>query len=159
MTVVGAGPGDPELLTLRAVRAMQAADVILFDEQVSAEVLDFARREAKKILVGKIGGGPSCEQHDSNGLMVALARQGRHVVRLMGGDPLVVAGAAEEIAARRAADVSVVTVPGIGAAQDAAACFAGTLPDATDGRSLADSAFATASAGLLHRRARTAGHR
>ena len=57
---VGAGPGDPELLTLRAVRALQSADVILFDDLVSRDVLDFARREARKMLVGKTGFGPSC---------------------------------------------------------------------------------------------------
>ena len=62
VTLVGAGPGDPELLTLRAVRALQSADVILFDDLVSREVMDFARREARKMLVGKTGFGPSCTQ-------------------------------------------------------------------------------------------------
>ena len=71
-TLVGAGPGDPELLTLRAVRALQSADVILFDDLVSPEVLDFARREAKKMLVGKTGHGPSCRQGEINALMVEL---------------------------------------------------------------------------------------
>ena len=66
--LVGAGPGDPELLTLRAVRAMQSADVILFDDLVSPQVLDFARREAKKMLVGKAGHGPACKQSDINAL-------------------------------------------------------------------------------------------
>ena len=66
MTLVGAGPGDADLLTLKAVRALQAAEVILYDELVSAEVLDFARREAKRILVGKTGHGPSCKQEDIN---------------------------------------------------------------------------------------------
>ena len=74
MTLVGAGPGDPELLTLRAVRALQSADVILIDDLVSAEVLDFARREARKMLVGKTGHGPSCRQGDINALMVKLAQ-------------------------------------------------------------------------------------
>ena len=76
VTLVGAGPGDPELLTLRAVRALQSADVILFDDLVSPEILDFARREAKKMLVGKTGHGPSCKQDEINALMVG-ARQGR----------------------------------------------------------------------------------
>ncbi|MBI3704110.1 MAG: uroporphyrinogen-III C-methyltransferase, partial [Rhizobiales bacterium] len=76
VTLVGAGPGDAELLTLRAVRALQSADVILFDDLVSREVLDFARREARKLLVGKTGFGPSCKQDDINALMVALAKQG-----------------------------------------------------------------------------------
>ena len=68
VTMVGAGPGDPELLTLRAVRALQSADVILFDDLVSRDVLDFARREARKMLVGKTGFGPSCKQEDINAL-------------------------------------------------------------------------------------------
>jgi uroporphyrin-III C-methyltransferase/precorrin-2 dehydrogenase/sirohydrochlorin ferrochelatase len=83
VTLVGAGPGDPELLTLRAVRALQSADVILFDDLVSRDVLDFARREARKMLVGKTGFGPSCKQEDINALMVNLARQGKRVVRLV----------------------------------------------------------------------------
>src|SRR5262249_38828255 len=72
VTLVGAGPGDPELLTLKAVRALQSADVILFDALVDRAVLEFARREAKKMLVGKTGYGPSCKQDDINALMVSL---------------------------------------------------------------------------------------
>jgi len=121
VTLVGAGPGDPELLTLRAVRALQSADVILFDDLVSADVLDFARREAKKMLVGKTGYGPSCKQDEINALMVNLARQGKRVVRLKGGDPLIFARASEEIDACRAAGLAVEVVPGITAAQGAAA--------------------------------------
>ena len=120
VTLVGAGPGDPELLTLRAVRALQSADAILFDDLVSNEVLDFARREAKKILVGKTGFGPSCKQEDINDLMVGLARRGHRVVRLKGGDPLMFARAAEEIDACRDAGIPVEIVPGITAAQGAA---------------------------------------
>ena len=101
VTLVGAGPGDPELLTLRAVRALQSADVILFDDLVSRDVLDFARREASNMLVGKTGFGPSCKQDDINALMVSLAKQGKRVVRLKGGDPLIFGRAAEEIAACR----------------------------------------------------------
>ena len=67
VTLVGAGPGDPELLTLRAVRALQSADVILFDDSCRAEMLEFARREARKMLVGKAGFGPSGQQEDING--------------------------------------------------------------------------------------------
>ncbi len=121
VTLVGAGPGDPELLTLRAVRALQSADVILFDDLVSRDVLDFARREARKMLVGKTGFGPSCKQEDINALMVSLARQGKRVVRLKGGDPLIFGRAAEEIEACRAAKIAVDVVPGITAAQGAAA--------------------------------------
>jgi uroporphyrin-III C-methyltransferase/precorrin-2 dehydrogenase/sirohydrochlorin ferrochelatase len=89
VTLVGAGPGDPELLTLKAVRALQSADVILFDALVDRDVLEFARREAKKMLVGKTGYGPSCKQDEINALMVALAHQGKRVVRLKGGDPMI----------------------------------------------------------------------
>src|SRR4029077_12105827 len=82
VTLVGAGPGDPELLTLRAVRALQSADVILIDDLVAPGVLDFARREAKKMLVGKTGYGPSCKQDEINALMISLAKAGKRVVRL-----------------------------------------------------------------------------
>jgi uroporphyrin-III C-methyltransferase/precorrin-2 dehydrogenase/sirohydrochlorin ferrochelatase len=136
VTLVGAGPGDPELLTLRAVRALQSADVILFDDLVSREVLDFARREAKKMLVGKTGFGPSCKQEDINALMVALARQGKRVVRLKGGDPLIFARASEEIAACRAADITIEVVPGITAAQGAAANLVLPLTDRRQARRL-----------------------
>ncbi len=121
VVLVGAGPGDPELLTLRAVRALQSADVILFDHLVSREILDFARREAKKMLVGKTGHGPSCKQDDINALMVSLAKGGRRVVRLKGGDPMVFGRADEEIAACRAAGIDVDVVPGVTTAQAAAA--------------------------------------
>ena len=129
VTLVGAGPGDPELLTLRAVRALQSADVILFDDLVSREVLDFARREARKMLVGKTGFEPSCKQEDINALMVGLARQGKRVVRLKGGDPLIFGRAAEEIAACEEANIAVDVVPGITAAQGAAAKLGLPLTD------------------------------
>ena len=129
VTLVGAGPGDPELLTLRAVRALQGADVILFDDLVSPDVLDFARREAKKLLVGKTGYGPSCKQDDINALMVSLARRGKRVVRLKGGDPLIFGRAGEEIAACKEAGIVVDVVPGITAAQGAAACLRMPLTD------------------------------
>jgi len=165
VTLVGAGPGDPELLTLRAVRALQSADVILFDDLVSRDVLDFARREARKMLVGKTGFGPSCKQDDINTLMVSLAKQGKRVVRLKGGDPLIFGRAAEEIDACKAANIAVDVVPGITAAQGAAAKLGvpltdrhharrlqyvtghaknGKLPQDLDWRSLADPAATTA---------------
>jgi uroporphyrin-III C-methyltransferase/precorrin-2 dehydrogenase/sirohydrochlorin ferrochelatase len=165
VTLVGAGPGDPELLTLRAVRALQSADVILYDDLVSHEVLDFARREAKKILVGKSGHRASCKQDDINALMVSLAKQGRHVVRLKGGDPLFFARADEEIDIVRSAGITVEIVPGITAAQGAAGRLGlpltgrniarrvqfitghdrlGGLPDDIDWRSLADPGTTTA---------------
>jgi uroporphyrin-III C-methyltransferase/precorrin-2 dehydrogenase/sirohydrochlorin ferrochelatase len=136
VTLVGAGPGDPELLTLRAVRALQSADVILFDDLVSREVLDFARREARKMLVGKTGFGPSCKQDDINALMVGLAKQGKRVVRLKGGDPLIFGRAAEEIAACQAANIAVEVVPGITAAQGAAATLGLALTDRKHARRL-----------------------
>ncbi|BAT57512.1 siroheme synthase [Variibacter gotjawalensis] len=120
VTLVGAGPGDPELLTLRAVRALQSADVILIDDLVAPEVLDFARREAKKMLIGKTGHGPSCKQDEINALMVTLARAGKRVVRLKGGDPMVFGRAGEEIDACAAAGIAVEIVPGVTAAQGAA---------------------------------------
>src|SRR5262249_18042741 len=134
VVLVGAGPGDPELLTLRAVRALQSADVILFDNLVSPEVLDFARREAKKMLVGKSGSGPSCRQQDINALMVKLAKSGKRVVRLKGGDPLIFGRAAEEIAACKAAQVPVELVPGITAAQGAAAVLGFPLTERAHAR-------------------------
>jgi uroporphyrin-III C-methyltransferase/precorrin-2 dehydrogenase/sirohydrochlorin ferrochelatase len=120
VVLVGAGPGDPELLTLRAVRALQSADVILFDDLVAAEILDFARREAKKMLVGKTGHALSCKQDDINALMISLAKAGRRVVRLKGGDPMIFGRADEEIAACRSAGIAVEVVPGITTAQGAA---------------------------------------
>jgi uroporphyrin-III C-methyltransferase/precorrin-2 dehydrogenase/sirohydrochlorin ferrochelatase len=164
VTLVGAGPGDPELLTLRAVRALQSADVILFDDLVSRDVLDFARREAKKMLVGKTGHAPSCKQDDINALMISLAKAGRRVVRLKGGDPMIFGRADEEIAACRAAGLSIDVVPGITTAQGAASRLLvsltrrakarrvqyitghgrdGKLPADTDWASVADAAVTT----------------
>ena len=120
VVLVGAGPGDPELLTLRAVRALQSADVILFDDLVAPDILDFARREARKMLVGKTGHKVSCRQDDINALMISLARSGRRVVRLKGGDPMIFGRADEELAACRAAGITVEVVPGITTAQGAA---------------------------------------
>lgn len=113
VTFVGAGPGDAELLTLKAVRALQAADVILFDDLVSDEVLELARREAKRILVGKRAGRPSCKQHEINDMMVSLAKAGRSVVRLKSGDPMIFGRAGEEIARLTAEGIAYDVVPGI----------------------------------------------
>jgi uroporphyrin-III C-methyltransferase/precorrin-2 dehydrogenase/sirohydrochlorin ferrochelatase len=136
VTLVGAGPGDPELLTLRAVRALQSADVILIDDLVAPAILDFARREAKKMLVGKTGYGPSCKQDEINTLMIGLAKAGRRVVRLKGGDPMIFARAGEEIAACRAARIPVEVVPGITAAQGAASRLKVSLTHRHDARRL-----------------------
>jgi uroporphyrin-III C-methyltransferase / precorrin-2 dehydrogenase / sirohydrochlorin ferrochelatase len=105
VTVVDAGSGDADLLTLRAVRALQLADVILFDERVSHDVLDFARREARKLLVTRGGFRRSGETDDVDALMTGLAKMGKHVVRLTGGEPSgsLQGKAAEETAASSAA--------------------------------------------------------
>lgn len=159
VTLVGAGPGDAELLTLKAVRVLQSADVILFDALVSDDVLDLARREAKRMLVGKRGGRPSCRQDDINALMIKLARQGRHVVRLKAGDPMIFGRAGEEIEQLEAHGIPVSIVPGITSASAMAASLGvslthrdrahsvrfvtgharnGALPDGFDTRGLAD---------------------
>ena len=112
ITLVGAGPGDPELLTLRAVRALQSADIILIDNHLSPDMLDFARREAKTVQVGKTGSS----RPDEITLMIALAKAGRRVARLKGGGSL--AFGREEIAACRSAGLAVEVVPGVAAAAD-----------------------------------------
>jgi uroporphyrin-III C-methyltransferase/precorrin-2 dehydrogenase/sirohydrochlorin ferrochelatase len=134
VTLVGAGPGDPELLTLRAVRALQSADVILIDDLVPPAILDFARREAKKMLVGKTGHGPSCRQEEINAMMIALASRGRRVVRLKGGDPLIFSRSSEEIEACRRAGIPLEVVPGITAAQGAASRLQVSLTDRSRAR-------------------------
>lgn len=113
VTLVGAGPGDPSHLTIKAIRAMQSADVILYDDLVSPEVLELARREAKRITVGKRGGKSSCDQSDINAMMLKLAKQGKKVVRLKSGDPMIFGRAGEEIAMLESHGVSVTVVPGI----------------------------------------------
>ena len=116
VVMVGAGPGDPELLTVKALRALQSADVIMYDRLVGADILELGRREALRVLVGKTGGGKSCRQSDINERMVAFALEGKRVVRLKGGDPMVFGRANEEIAACKAAGVAISSVPGITAA-------------------------------------------
>src|SRR5262249_39061233 len=109
VTRVGAGPGAPELLPLRAVRALQSADLLLIDDPPPPEMLDFARREAKTVLVGKTG--PSCRENEVAALMIALAKAGARVVRLKGGGSPIFGCAAEEIAACRGARLAVQAVP------------------------------------------------
>ncbi|WP_246710354.1 siroheme synthase CysG [Martelella soudanensis] len=159
VTLVGAGPGDPELLTLKAMRALQSADVILFDDLVSPEILELARREARRMLVGKRGGRTSCRQEDINRMMLDLARAGRRVVRLKSGDPSIFGRSGEEIAALKEAGIPVSVIPGITAASALAAgtntslthrdCAQsvrfvtghskkGALPDDVDWRAIAD---------------------
>ena len=163
--LVGAGPGDPELLTLKAVRALRAADVVLYDDLVSAAVLDFARREAKRLLVGKTGYGPACKQTEINALMVTYANEGKRVVRLKSGDPMIFGRAGEEMAELRAAGVAFDVIPGVSTVQAAAARLKvslthrdhakrlqlvtghsrdGRLPDNLDWNALADPGATTA---------------
>lgn len=163
--LVGAGPGDAELLTVKALRALRAAEVILYDALVSDAVLACAPAGAEKIAVGKKGHGPSFKQSEINRLMITLALQGKRVLRLKGGDPLVFSRAGEEIAAARAAGIAVEIIPGISAAQAAAAALGvplthrdaarrlqfvtghdreGALPSDIDWRALADPAATTA---------------
>jgi uroporphyrin-III C-methyltransferase/precorrin-2 dehydrogenase/sirohydrochlorin ferrochelatase len=129
ITLVGAGPGDPELLTLKAVRALQSATVILYDHLIGPDVLELARREARRVPVGKSGHGPSCKQFDINARLVELALAGENVVRLKGGDPLIFGRATEEIDACRAAGVEVSVIPGISAAQGAGASLLMSLTE------------------------------
>ena len=121
VTLVGAGPGDAEFLTLKAVRALQSADVILFDDLVDDAVLELARREAKRLLVGKRGGRESCRQEDINEMMVNLARQGKHVVRLKSGDPMIFGRAGEELARLQRENIPAAVVPGVTSASAMAA--------------------------------------
>jgi uroporphyrin-III C-methyltransferase/precorrin-2 dehydrogenase/sirohydrochlorin ferrochelatase len=121
VALVGAGPGDPELLTLKALRALQDADVILHDRLVPTAVLDLARRDAALICVGKSAGGAGSTQEEINALMIGHANQGKRVVRLKGGDPFVFGRGGEELQALAAARINFSVVPGITAALGAAA--------------------------------------
>ncbi|TDL86820.1 siroheme synthase CysG [Meridianimarinicoccus aquatilis] len=118
---VGAGPGDPELLTLKARRALDTADVIIHDRLIAPEILELARREADLISAGKEGFGPSMPQDQINALIVEHVRAGAHVVRLKSGDPTVYGRLDEEIEAVEAAGQSWSVVPGITAASAAVA--------------------------------------
>ena len=121
VTLVGAGPGDPELLTLKALRALQDADVILHDRLVSDAILDLARRDATRLCVGKTAGGPSTAQESINEMLIDYARQGRRVVRLKGGDPMIFGRGGEELEALARARIDFSVIPGITAALGCAA--------------------------------------
>ncbi|MBF9036602.1 uroporphyrinogen-III C-methyltransferase [Rhodobacterales bacterium HKCCE2091] len=127
VALVGAGPGDPELLTMKARRALDEADVVIHDRLVAPEILELARREALLIEAGKEGFGPSMKQDDICALMVEHAARGAYVVRLKGGDPSVYGRLDEEVDALDAAGISWNVVPGITAASAAAASLGQSL--------------------------------
>jgi uroporphyrin-III C-methyltransferase len=142
--LVGAGPGDPELLTLKAARILADADVVLYDALVSKEVLALVSRDAQLIDVGKRAGKKLLTQEEINSLLVSYAAKIRVVVRLKGGDPLLFGRAGEEIEALRVAGVDFEIVPGITAAVGAAA---GAKISLTDRRVASQVLFTTFSRG------------
>lgn len=119
--LVGAGPGDPELLTMKAVRALKSADVVFYDRLVGEGVLEHARREAELVSVGKAKGAHSVPQSEINAALVARAKAGQTVVRLKGGDPFIFGRGGEELEALRAANIDTEIVPGVTAGIAAAA--------------------------------------
>ncbi len=119
--LVGAGPGDPDLLTVKALKVLRSADVVLHDDLVAAEILALIPAQTKLISVGKRGGMKSTAQEEINGLLVQYGLMGLQVVRLKGGDPLIFGRGGEELEALRRASIQAEVVPGITAALAAAA--------------------------------------
>jgi uroporphyrin-III C-methyltransferase/precorrin-2 dehydrogenase/sirohydrochlorin ferrochelatase len=121
VAIVGAGPGDPDLLTLKALRAISDADVVFYDDLVTEGVLDRVRRDAERILVGKRRGAPGIGQDEINRRVAEAAHAGRRVVRLKGGDPFVFGRGGEELEHLRAQGIAVTVIPGISAVLGCAA--------------------------------------
>ena len=121
VSIVGTGPGDPDLLTLKALHVMQDADVILYDKLIGPKILDYARRDAVRIFVGKSRACHYKTQDEINALMIEHADAGRHVVRLKGGDPFIFGRGGEEVDVLKARHIDVSIVPGVTAASGCAA--------------------------------------
>ena len=121
VSIIGTGPGDPDLLTLKALQRMQDADVVLYDKLIGPEILDYVRRDAERLYVGKSAGDHHKSQDEIHALMVAHAKAGAHVVRLKGGDPFIFGRGGEEVEYLAARNVPVEVVPGVSAANGCAA--------------------------------------
>jgi len=121
VALIGCGPGDPDLLTLKALQRLQEADVLVVDRLVEPKILEYARRDAERIFVGKTPGGPTTSQAEINRILVREAGAGKVVARLKGGDPFIFGRAAEEMAVLQSAGIAVEVVPGVTAAHACAA--------------------------------------